>query len=261
LLVVAGALSTSEGPTATPARVLRVCADPNNLPFSNQAGEGLENRLVQLLASELGAKVEYHWQPQRRGFVRQGLSAAECDLVPGYASAIGRVGTTRPYYRSSYMFVARERKDLPDGLDDARLHRLRVGIQLVGDDGANSPPAQALARRGIIDNVHGYTVYGDYARASPQAEIIEALRRGDIDVAIVWGPTAGYFGGQGGGAPLPMAPVQPWLDGPLLPMVYEVSVAVRKEDVGLRRELDRALQARHAEVEALLREFRVPLVP
>lgn len=256
-LLLAGTLATAPAPAE---RVLRVCAEPNNLPFSNMREEGFENRLMRLLAGELKARLEYHWQPQRRGFLRNGLSAGQCDVVPGYASAIGRVGTTRPYYRSSYMFVARSRAALPATLDDPRLRTLRIGVQLVGDDGANTPPADALGRRGITANVKGYTVYGDFAREAPQAALIEAVEKGEIDLAIAWGPVAGYFAGSEGRA-LATAPVQPWLDGPQWPMVYDVSVAVRKEDVTLRRELDRALQARKPEVDALLDEFRIPRVP
>ena len=259
MIMALALLSSALAAAPAPARVLRVCADPNNLPFSNQAGEGLENRLVAILAEELQARVEYHWQPQRRGFVRQGLAAGQCDLVPGYASAIGMVATTRPYYRSTYVFVAREPGMLPESLDDPRLRSLRVGVQLLGDDGANSPPAEALARRGIVGNVRGFMVYGDYASPEPQAAILRALERGQIDVAVSWGPVAGYFATPE--RKLAMKPVTPWLDGPLLPMVFDVSVGVRKQDVALRRELDRALDARRREVEALLREFRIPRVP
>lgn len=245
----------------SPARVLRVCADPNNLPFSNDAGEGFENRIVERVAADLGARVEYTWWAQRRGAVRNTLNAERCDVIPGIASSTGMAGTTVPYYRSTYVFVSRADRDLASlaSLDDPRLHDLRIGVQLVGDDGANTPPAAALARRGIVDKVRGFMVYGDYADKAPQATVVDAVARGDVDVAIVWGPTAGYFAAR---APVPMAitPVTPWLDGPLLPMVFDVSMGVRRLDRGLRRDLNAVLKRDNAAIHAILTDYNVPLV-
>lgn len=212
-------------------RVLRVCADPNNLPFSNNRLEGFENRIADLIASDMHAKVEYTWWAQRRGFLRNTLRARQCDVVMGLPSAIELAATTRPYYRSTYVFVS---KGLGlTSLDDPRLKKLRIGVQLIGDDGANAPPAHALAARGIVENVRGYTVYGDYRQPNPPARIIDAVNRGEIDVAIVWGPLAGYFA-KG----LEITPVSPQIDVPFLPFVYDIAVGVRREDVALRQELD-----------------------
>jgi mxaJ protein len=250
-------LASAQTATVKPS-VLRVCADPNNLPFSNAAGEGFENRLMTLLATELRIPLRYTWVPQRRGFLRNTLESGRCDVVPGIASAIGRVATTRPVYRSTYVFVTRAGTPPPAGFDDTRLRTLRVGVQLVGDDGANTPPAHALAARGIRSAVVGYPVYGDY-RGQPQARILDAVAKGDIDVAVVWGPVAGYFA-KGRTPPLVLSPVSPWLDGPQWPMRFDVSLGVRKEDIALRRALDRALSARSAEVDALLEQYGLPLV-
>jgi mxaJ protein len=241
---------------------LRVCADPNNLPYSNRAGEGFENRIVTLLARDLGATVRYTWWAQRRGNVRNTLDAGDCDVIPGIASGIERVGTTRPYYRSGYVFVTREDRPLHDvaTLDDPRLKDATIGVQLVGDDGANTPPAHALSRRGIVDNVRGFTVYGDYADAAPQRAIVDAVGRGTIDVAIAWGPTAGYFAAQQP-RPLRLAPVAPWLDGPQWPMQFDISMGVRKDDVALRRQLDRALERHRREIDAILQRYGVPVLP
>lgn len=243
-------------------RELRVCADPNNLPFSHADGSGLENRLVELLARDLGATVRYTWWAQRRGALRNTLNAGECDIVPGIASSIGMLGTTRPYYRSSYVFVARAgtRWARVASLDDPALREAVIGVQLVGDDGANTPPAHALARRGLHANVRGYTVYGDHADALPQQPIVEAVARGDLDLALVWGPTAGYFARRAT-APLVLAPVTPWLDGPQSPMVFDVSMGVRRDDRALRRTLDLALARQADAVVALLDEFGVPRLP
>ncbi|HET7844326.1 MAG TPA: quinoprotein dehydrogenase-associated putative ABC transporter substrate-binding protein, partial [Xanthomonadales bacterium] len=209
---------------AVQGRELRVCADPNNLPFSNERREGFENRIVERVAKRLGATLRYTWWAQRRGFLRNTLNAGTCDVVPGIASGVEMLGTTRPYYRSSYVFVVREGEALPTSLDDETLKTRRIGVQLIGDDGANTPPAHALARRGIAANVRGFPVYGDYATSAPQAPIVDALVRGDIDVAVAWGPVAGWFA-QRAARKLVLAPVTPWLDGPQWPMVFDVSMA------------------------------------
>jgi mxaJ protein len=244
------------------ARELRVCADPNNLPYSDEAGEGFENRIVELIARDLGAHVDYTWWAQRRGAIRNTLNAGHCDVIPGMASSGGMTGTTDPYYRSTYVFVTRARSGLGNlhSLDDPRLRTLRVGVQLIGDDGANTPPAHALARRGIVDNVRGYMVYGDYARHAPQADIVDAVAKGDIDVALTWGPTAGYFAAREQ-TPLRLVPVTPWLDGPQSPMVFDVSMGVRRDDRALRRALDRALARNHAAIQRILDDYHVPRVP
>jgi mxaJ protein len=241
-------------------RTLRVCADPNNLPFSNVRGEGFENRLAELVAHELHAKVAYVWWAQRRGFVRNTLKDRRCDLWPGVASGVEMLGTTRPYYRSTYVFVTRADRNLDvASFDDPRLKQLAIGVQMIGDDASNTPPAHALARRGIVQNVRGYMLYGDYAKPNPPAAVVEAVDRGDVDVAVVWGPLAGYFAARAQ-HPLKLTPVQPWLDGPQWPMVFDVSMGVRKEDVKLRRALDAALEKQAPTIRRLLDAYRVPQV-
>jgi mxaJ protein len=245
-------------PTVRATGVLRVCADPNNLPFSNERGEGFENRLADLVARELGARVEYTWWAQRRGFFRQTLNAGRCDVVMGVPSSIEMAATTRPYYRSSYVFVSRaDRGPVVRSFDDPALRRLRVGVAVIGDDYANSPPAHALAQRGIVDNVVGYSVYGDYARPNPPAHIVEAVAAGEVDVAVVWGPLAGYFAPRQG-VPLRLVPVTPEIDLPFLPFVFDIAVGVRRGDDALRAEIDRVLARRRTEVRRILDAYGVP---
>ena len=240
---------------------LRVCADPNNLPFSNRAGQGFENRLAQMVAADLGRRVEYVWWAQRRGYVRNTLKDRKCDVWPGVASSVDMLATTRPYYRSTYVFVTRADRGLDiASFDDPRLRTATVGVQMVGNDAANTPPAHALARRGIIDNVRGYMLYGDYARPNPPAEIVEAVDRGDIDAAVVWGPLAGYFARRAA-HPLRVTPVQPWLDGPQWPMAFDISMGVRRDDPKLRDTLDRELDKLQPRIEALLDSYGVPRLP
>lgn len=244
---------------AQPSHVLKVCADPNNLPFSNRAGEGFENKLAQLVARDLGDTVQYTWWAQRRGYVRNTLGAGDCDLWPGVAAGVDMLQTTEPYYRSTYVFVTRAGGPKLTGFDDPRLRTLTIGVQMVGNDAQNTPPAHALARRGIIDNVRGFMLYGDYAKPNPPAAIVDAVARGDIDVAVVWGPLAGYFAAREP-VSLTLTPVSPWLDGPQWPMVFDISMGVRRGDEAFRRRIDEILEKERPAIQAILAQYHVPLV-
>lgn len=239
-------------------RPLKVCADPNNLPFSNAAGQGFENRIAELIARELHRKLQYVWWAQRRGYVRNTVNAGRCDLWPGVAAGVDMMATTRPYYRSTYVFVTRADRRLDiASYDDPRLRRLRVGVQMVGADMSNTPPAHALARRGMVSNVRGYMLYGDYAKPNPPAAIVDAVARGDVDTAVVWGPLAGYFAARSR-VPLKVTPVRPWLDGPQWPMVFDISMGVRRGDEKLRRKVEAALDRQARQIRQLLAAYHVP---
>jgi mxaJ protein len=248
-------------PEALTARhVLRVCADPNNLPFSNARGEGFENKLAELVARELGARVEYTWWAQRRGFFRNTLKAGACDVVMGVPAAFELALTTTPYYRSTYVFVSRKDRNLDvRSFDDPTLRTLHIGVQMIGDDFANTPPAHALANRHILANVEGYMIYGDYREANPPARIVAAVERKEIDVAVVWGPLAGYFA-KHARTPLAVVPVAPQIDQPFLPFVYDISVGVRRGEQEFRDRLDEILARRRPEIEKLLDDYGVPQV-
>ena len=242
------------------ARELRVCSDPNNLPYSNQRQEGYENRLAEMLAGDLHARLVYTWWPQHRGFLRNTLKAGTCDVVIGLPSSVELAWTTRPYYRSTYVFVSREDRGLAvKSFDDPVLRKLKIGVQMVGDDGANSPPAHALANRGIIDNITGYSVYGDYSQPNPPARIVEAVARGDVDLAVVWGPLAGYFAPRQK-VPLALVPVFPQIDRPFLPFVFDMSMGVRRGDEKLHAELEAFIERRQPEINALLDRYGIPRV-
>jgi len=240
--------------------VLRVCADPNNLPFSNDRGQGFENRIAVLVARDLGADLRYTWWAQRRGFVRNTIGAGQCDVLVGAPVHYERVLTTAPYYRSSYVFVSRQDRRLGvRSFDDPALRHLHIGVQMIGDDYANSPPAHALARRGIVQNVAGYMVYGDYAQPNPPARIVEAVGRGEIDLAVVWGPLAGYFARRSP-VPLDLVPVAPAVDPPALPLAFDIAMGVRRGDVALRARLDDVLRRRRGEIDGILAAYGVPRV-
>ncbi|MER8522845.1 substrate-binding domain-containing protein [Mesorhizobium sp. M0644] len=257
LAVAVGALALSLVAAVANARELRICADPNNMPFSNAARQGFENKIAELIARELGATVSYTWWAQRRGFVRNTLKAGLCDVVPGTPANLEMLRTTAPYYRSSYVFVTRQ--DVPEitSFNDPRLRDLHIGVQLIGDDGANSPPVQALGRRGIVGHLIGFPVYGDYSAPNPPARIIEAVANGDIDMAVVWGPLAGYFAARQKVA-LRITPVSPRVDGPQLPMIFDISMGVRRGDDTLRSEVNAALTRHRAEIDAILATYQVP---
>jgi mxaJ protein len=242
-------------------RVLHVAADPNNLPFSNDRGEGFENKIVELIARELGATVEYTWHAQRRGFFRETLKEGPCDLVAGVPFRFERALTTSPYYRSTYALVYRRgRFTKLRSLDDPALRELTIGVQMIGDDFANTPPAHALSRRGMIENIRGYTVYGDYRDRDPPSRIIDAVVKGDIDVAVAWGPLAGYYARQHPGE-LEVVPLPEFDDVIQQPFAFAISVGVRKSDPALRDAIEGVLQRKKKEVDAILAEYGVPRVP
>jgi mxaJ protein len=169
--------------------------------------------------------------------------------------------STRPYYRSSYVFVTRADRGLHiASFDDPQLRKLIIGVQMVGSDAMNTPPAHALARRGIVQNVRGYMLYGDYRQPHPPSAIIEAVEHGDVDVAVVWGPTAGYFAAQAS-KPLTIEPVQPSRDGTELPMAFYISMGVRPGDNALLQRLDDSLERNQAAILAILADYHVPILP
>jgi len=259
-IVVGAVISAFATPLAQTGDALRVCADPNNLPFSNSARAGFENAIAELVGRELRRPVQYEWWAQRRGFVRNTLNAGTCDLVVGTAAGMEMLATTRPYYRSTYVFVSRRDRHLAiRSFDDPALRRLKVGVQLIGDDAANTPPAHALANRGIIRNVTGFTVYGDYRQPNPPARIIDAVTNGTVDVAVVWGPLAGYFAKRSRVA-LDIVPVSPRVDLPYLPMVFDIAMGVRRADTTLRARLDEVIVRRRPAIDSILKSFGVPLV-
>jgi mxaJ protein len=245
---------------ATETAELRVCSDPNNLPFSNQQQQGFENKIASVVAQDLNAKLKYTWWAQHRGFVRNSLNAHECDLLIGVPASFERTINTTPYYRSTYVFVTRRDRHLDiRSFDDPILKRLTIGVQMIGDDFTNTPPAHALTQRHIVQNVRGYSVYGDYRRPNPPARIIDAVARGDIDVAVAWGPLAGYFA-QKEPVALDITPVSPQIDLPFLPFVFDISMGVRRGDTALRERLNTVIAHRKGDIDRILAQYGVPRV-
>jgi mxaJ protein len=261
LLLLSVLAVSSAGAAADPTpRELTVCADPNNLPFSNRAEAGFENRIASLVARDMGARLTYVWWAQRRGFARNTLDEAKCDMWPGVATGIDRIATSRAYYRSTYVFVTRANASLQDlTLDDPRLRSLKIAVQMIGNDATNTPPAHSLARRGIVNNVRGYMLYGNYETPNPPAAIVDAVAKGEVDVALVWGPLAGYFAAHSA-VPLRLEHVTPVLDNATWPMTYGISVGVNRRNPALLAEVQRILDKEQPRIQEILSAYAVPVV-
>jgi len=258
LLLTGLAGSASNAQEVASPDTLRVCSDPNNLPFSNSRGEGFENKLAELLAEKLGRELSYFWWAQRRGFIRNSLNAGKCDVIMGVPD-LDMIATTKPYYRSTYVLISRADRSLTfDSMAAPELKHLKVGVQLVGDDGANTPPAHALAAQHITDNVIGFSLYGDYREDSPPRRIIDAVARGDIDIAAAWGPMAGYFA-KLSPVPLRVVPIEDTARFTPQVFTFSISMGVRKDDNELKAELDRFIAENGAQITELLSSYGVPL--
>ena len=246
------------GKTPAAPTVLRVCADPNNLPFSNRNHEGFEDKIAELVARELKLSLQYDWLPQRLGFFRTALKTFDSQLVMAAPAGFDMAFTTVPYYRSSYVFVTRSDSKVKD-LDDPALRSMKIGVQLNGKD---TPATHALAARKLIDNVRGFPVF-DETEGKPAAKIVAAVADRDIDVALVWGPQAGFFVRQHAGA-LEMTPVAPQVDGhgrAAMPFAFSICMAVRRPERDLRDRINKVIAARRTDIDRILGEFAVPRLP
>lgn len=248
-------------PGAAPAHEnpsLRVCADPNNLPFSNQAGEGFENKLAQMLGRWMHKPVEYTWAPQQKQFLRDTLDADKCDVVMSLPTEDREELTTDPYYRSTYVLVYRANAPYRlKSLDDPRLRTLEIGVHALGDDWADLPGGAVLAHRGIVRNVHLYKMFSDFSRPNPSADLIEAVANGEVDVAIAWGPLAGYFATR---EPVKLTVVPITNPHTVLPFEFSISMAVRHGDTALRDKLNAFLREKRGAIHALLADYGVPML-
>lgn len=242
------------------APLLRVCADPNNLPWSNQQQQGFENHLAGMISHDLGMQLSYVWFPQRSAFFRRTLDAGICDVVMGVPAGMEEASSTRPYYVSSYAFLSRRDRHLDiTSLDDPRLRTLRIGVHILGDEDDNLPPVNALISRGIVRNLVGFSIFGRLDEKNPSADLIKAVVDRKVDLAIVWGPLGGYFARRSR-VPLDVTPIAGDPANPALPMTYAIGIGVRPRDEGLRRQLDAELQRRQPEIQRLLDSYGIPEV-
>jgi quinoprotein dehydrogenase-associated probable ABC transporter substrate-binding protein len=246
----------SNAPTAG---VLRICADPDNMPASNQKGEGYENKIAELIAKEWNAKLEYAWWPVRRGFFSRALNGRYCDVALTAPSELDMAGTTKPYFRSQYVVVYRKDSGLDlKSLDDPAWKKLRIGVNLLNSDAENTPPAMALSRHGVVGNLVGFTTF--YSELDRPEDIINAVVNKKVDASIVWGPLAGYFARRSS-VPLVVQPLAEYDSVANLPFAFNMSMGVRRRDKELRDSLQTLLDRKGPEIEAILRQFGVPLLP
>jgi quinoprotein dehydrogenase-associated probable ABC transporter substrate-binding protein len=239
-------------------QMLRVCSDPNNLPYSNRKQQGFENRIADLIAKDLNMQVSYFWFPQRENFFKKTLNSGVCDVVMGIPIGFDEAGATRPYYRSSYVFVSRRDRSLHiNSFDDPRLRTLRIGVHILGEQDDSLPPVHALTSRGIVRNLVGYSIFGNLAETNPSADLIAAVEKNDVDIAVVWGPLAGYFA-QHDAIPLDVTPIDGDPAHPQLPLTFNIAMGVREGDTALKQQLDTELVRRHIEIDQILRSYGIP---
>jgi mxaJ protein len=239
--------------------IIRVCADPDNMPLSNQKGEGFEQKLAELIAKEWNAKVEYAWWPVRRGFFARALNGRYCDLAVEAPPALDIASVTRPYFRSGYVFVTRKDSGLDiKSLADPRLKKLRIGVNLLNSDAENTPPAMALSKYGVVGNLRGYSTF--YTDTERPEDIVNDVAKKNIDVAIVWGPLAGYFAKRSL-VPLSLHPLAERDSLSDLPFRFDIGMAVRRKDRALRDSLQTVLDRKGPEIQAILKEYGVPVFP
>ena len=239
---------------------LRVCADPNNLPYSNQQQQGFENALANLVAKDLGMSVSYFWFPQRHKFFRNTLQSGACDVVMEVPAGIDVASTTIPYYRSTYVFVSRRDRDLRiRSFDDPRLKDLRIGVHLTGENDEEMPPTTALLKRGLVRNLEGYSIFGNLSEQNPGSDIVRAVADKAIDVAVVWGPLGGYFA-QHSSESLEATPVCAGPTDRQLPLSFDISMGVRIANESLRQKLNDFILRRRSEIRQILDSYAVPLV-
>src|SRR5689334_15797910 len=234
-------------------KVLRVCADPRNMPFSNEKGEGIENKLAELFADKLQKKLDYVFFPQATGFVRMTLGAHRCDVIMGFPQGDDLAQGTNPYYRTAYALVAKQGGGLDEvaTLADARLKGKHIGIV------AGTPPATNMAANGLMADAKSYPLMIDTRFDSSAAAMIDDLTAGKIDAAILWGPIAGFYARKAS-PPLHVTPLVKETTGPRL--VYRIGMGVRGADQNWKRLLNRLIQENQPAINKILLEYGVPLL-
>jgi quinoprotein dehydrogenase-associated probable ABC transporter substrate-binding protein len=259
-LLGAGALPPARARDADPdslelvdPHVFRACADPRDLPFSNEAGEGFENKIAELFSKKLGKGLAYTFYPGATGFVRNTLNAQRCDVMLGVALGDDIVQPTNAYYRTAYAAAYPQNGPLAglDTLSDVRLKTARIGVV------AGTPPVTYLAVNGLLGQIKSYALVVDTRYESPTAQMMDDLDKGVIDVALVWGPIGGYYESKAK-TPLALALLTKETGGPK--MAYRIAMGVRHSDQNWKRELNKLIQQNRAEIDVILRSYRVPLL-
>jgi mxaJ protein len=246
-------LAAASGNLAFAAAPLRICADPDNLPFSNLAGQGFDNKVAVMVAHSLGRPPIFVWARSRRGFLREQFNRNACDVLMGVPAGVRAVATTHPYYRSTYMFVTPAREHLQiASFDDQRLDGRRIGLQILEED--MSPPSLPLIRSGHAAQLVGFESFG-----ASEADIVRAVTDGRVGVAVVWGPVAGYYAARLR-LPVALTAVSPAMDRTGIPLAFSITMAVHKKDASLLDALNVSLARLQPRIERLLAGYHVPIV-
>lgn len=231
---------------------LRVCADPNNLPFSNDKGEGFENKIAEVLAGDLGVPVRYTWFPDTVGFIRATLNARRCDIIIGTVSGNELVQNTNPYYRSTYALIYKTDRGLAvKALEDPVLQTLKIGAI------AGTPPTTILATQGLLKNLRSYQLVVDTRFDHPAEELIHDVAAGTIDVGVVWGPIAGFYALR---ESTPLSVVALESTNTPMQMDYRITMGVRHNEPEWKRKINGLIRKHQAEINQILFGFGVPLL-
>ncbi len=248
-----GLMALASLPGLAQKKALRICADPDNLPYSHQNRSGFDNKIGALLAREMGRRPAFVWARARRGFVREEFNRGACDVMMGVPSGMRGLLTTEPYYRSTYVFVTRRQDHLHiASFSDPQLNAKRIGLQVMEED--LSPPSLPLVRSGHAAQLVGYGSFGKEA-----GEVVRAVAEKRVGLAVVWGPLAGYYN-QRQRLALELEPVSPPVDAGV-PMVFDMTIGVHRGDTALRAQLSRAIEREKGAIDHILSEYGVPLLP
>lgn len=252
LLLVCSLAGSASGDQGEP---IRVCADPDNLPYSNRELQGFENKIGEVIAQELGASLDYYWWPAQMGMVRNTLQRDRCDVLISIPKGFDPVLWTKPYYRSTYVLAYRKDRKLGlRSLDDAALQGLRIGVHV------NTPPYDALANRGLAENMVSYRLFFDPQDPDPSRrpdKVLQDVLSGAVDVAVAWGPMVGYFTKQHPST-LEVIPLD---DEAKLPMSFEFSMGVKRGNRELKTRLEGVLDRREADIRRIIEDYGIPLLP
>lgn len=249
LACLAAGAAVAEGGGKAP---LRICADPDNPPYSVRDGSGFDNRIATVIAQQLGRRPVFVWARERRGFIREQFNKNACDVLMGVPQGMRAVMTTAPYYRSTYVFVTRRQDRLQlASFSDPKLDHRRIGLQIMEED--LSPPSLPLIRSGHAGQLVGFESFGEHA-----ADIVRAVSTKNIDLAVVWGPLAGYYAARQGG--IELRPVSPQVDSGI-PFTFALTAGVHKQDVELRDRINDAIRAKQRVITAILTSYHIPLLP
>ena len=252
LLGLAGPVMAADHIEAVDRTTLRVCSDPASLPFSNHKQQGFENKIADLLAQDLKVPVKYTWYPDATGFLRNTLNARRCDLVMGIASGAELVLNTNPYYRSSYVIVTRRKDNLGiDQLSNPRLKTLKIGLT------AGTPPSNVIAALGLMRNVKPYPLMIDTRFDQPGKDMIDDLAKGEIDVALLWGPIAGYYA-KNYGDQLTVTPLVK--EAKDARMDFYITMGVRPNEIEWKRQIDKLIKDNRDKIVAILKDYGIPLL-